>query len=73
MKVQQLIELLGDFDPEMEVRFAYDYGDRQHTKVASRINDVEVEAVRYSDYHSMYKVVDGDDDEENVKQVVVLS
>jgi len=66
MTVQELIEKLQDFDPQMEVEFAYNYGDYWRTEVAKHITEVDEETVTYSDYHRMNKVVDGreDDDEE---------
>jgi phosphopantothenoylcysteine synthetase/decarboxylase len=83
LTVGELIELLKDYDPNMKVRFAYDYGDRCRTQVAADINDVEEKWITYSAYHGMDKLAprsrDDDDDEENddnktgEQHVVVLS
>jgi len=82
MNVQELIEMLQDLDPNMEVKFAYDSNDYWRTEVAVNVNNVEIGHVVHSEYHSMDKVVDnGDDDEEyresyepdeGSKEVVIL-
>jgi hypothetical protein len=72
MTVQELIESLEGFDPNMEVKFAYNYGDYWGTEVASRIGDVDEGQVRYSDYHRMDKVTDYDDEADNIKTVVII-
>ena len=66
MTVQELIEKLQSFDPQMEVEFAYNYGDHWRTEVAKHITEIDEGTVTYSDYHRMNKVVDGieEDDEE---------
>ena len=72
MTVKELMESLEGFDPNMEVKFAYNYGDYWGTEVASRIGDVDEGQVRYSDYHRMDKVTDYDDEADNIKTVVIL-
>ena len=72
MTVKELMETLEDFDPNMEVKFAYNYGDYWGTEVASRIGDVDEGQVRYSDYHRMDKVTDYDDEADNIKTVVII-
>ena len=72
MTVQELIQSLEGFDPNMEVKFAYNYGDYWGTEVASRIGDVDEGQVRYSDYHRMDKVTDYDDEADNIKTVVII-
>ena len=74
MTVKELIEKLQDFDPQREVEFAYNYGDYWRTEVTKHIIEVEEEAVTYSDYHRMNKVVDSreDDDVVDEKMVVIL-
>lgn len=68
LTVAELIEALQDLDQEAKVVFAYNYGDHWRTQVAGVVEQVEAGAVAYSDYHSMPKVVEGDDayDTENV-------
>jgi len=84
MLVRDLIELLEGYDADMEVHFAYTYGDHWRTEVAPKIDRVDVGSVVYSDYHRMDKMVendDGDFDEETgeervdetLRRVVVLS
>ena len=80
MLVRDLIELLEGYDADMEVHFAYNYGDHWRTQVAPAVNSVEMGVVEYSSYHSMDKMVDDEDcyDEEtgdykqDVRKVVVL-
>ena len=78
MLVRDLIELLESFDADMEVHFAYDYGDRIHSQVAPKISDAREGVVAYSEYHRMDKVADEDYDEEDPdadtqRRVVVLA
>ena len=69
MTVKELIEKLEGFDPQMEVEFAYNYGDHWRTEVTRHITEICEGSVTYSDYHRMNKVVDCDegyyDEEEN--------
>jgi len=71
MKVLELQQLLSDFDPDMEVKFSYNYGDYWKTNVASDITDVDTAYVEYSSYHSMDKISEDEDDD--TKCVVVIS
>lgn len=79
MTVSELIEELQGMDPDAEVRFAYNYGDYWRTTVAAEIKYVEDGTVRWSDYHSMDKIVDLNEQEDpelvecDVKDVCVLS
>ena len=85
MKVKDLIEILQEYDPEMEVHTCYGYGDYWHTQVTPKAMYVEEAKVTYSEYHRMDKLVETDayDDmefededpnnpEENVKRVVII-
>jgi hypothetical protein len=72
MTVQELIEELQDFDPQMEVKFSYNFGDYWRTQVASNISRVNEEQVQYSSYHRMDKITDEDEDEDS-KYAVILS
>ena len=62
MKVQELIDMLEEFDGDEEVVFAYGYGDYWRNTVAAKPRRVEREPCEYSDYHQMLKVIDRDDD-----------
>lgn len=72
MNVKELIEQLERMPPELEVKFAYNYGDYWKTEVAATVRSVDVADVTYSLYHQMDKTVDYDaeqelDDEERAK------
>ena len=84
MLVRDLIELLEGYDADMEVHFAYNYGDHWRTEVAPRVGSVDEGAVVYSEYHRMDKMVENDDSDfdeetgeeivdETLRRVVVLS
>ena len=69
MTVAELRNMLADFDADMEVRFAYNYGDYWNTEVAADITDADVGQVQYSAYHRSDKVIDPDkydDDGESI-------
>jgi len=72
MTVQELINELEQFDPEMEVHFAYNYGDYWKTIVAPKVSNVDMGLIKHSDYHSMDKVVD-EEDETEAKEVVIIN
>ena len=80
MKVADLIEVLQGYDPELEVHFAYNYGDHWRTAVAPNVTQVTEGYVDFSDYHRMDKLGDEEDmfDEETgeekdgARRVVVL-
>ena len=81
MQVKKLIEMLSHMNQTAEVHFSYNYGDHWHTQVAPTVESVEEGAVKYSNYHSMDKVVDTDDEDcydeagnykEDVKSVVII-
>lgn len=75
MTVNELIEQLqamqSNGNGEMEVQFAYNYGDYWRTQVAATIDTVDTAQVKYSDYHSMDKVVDQERFDEDDGEVVV--
>ena len=71
MTVKELISTLEDFDPNMEVKFAYNFGDYWKTEVASNVRRVDEGQIRYSEYHRMDKVVD-DEDDDDMKPVVII-
>jgi hypothetical protein len=65
MKVKDLIEQLGYMDQEADVHFSYCYGDHWRTQVAPSVDSVEEGLVKYSDYHSMDKIVEDRYDEDD--------
>jgi len=70
MLVRDLIELLEGYDADLEVHFAYNYGDHWRTQVAPSVDSVDMGIVEYSDYHRMPKVVEVDyADEEEADEV----
>ena len=80
MQVKELIEILGRYDQEADVHFAYGYGDHWRTQVAPAISQVFDGVVEYSNYHQMDKLVEDEDcyDEDtgdykaDVRKVVVI-
>jgi len=73
MNVRELIEELSCYPDDMDVHFAYDYGDRCHHECAVRVEEVETGTVQYSYYTQTDCLVDEDEDEdEEVREVVVL-
>jgi len=80
MQVKELIEILGRYDQEADVHFAYGYGDHWRTTVAPAISQVFDGVVQYSDYHQMDKLVEDEDcyDEDTgdykagIRRVVVI-
>lgn len=72
MTVQELIEELQKFDPEVEVHFAYNYGDHWRTQVAPAVGSVDEAHIKYSSYHNMPALAGDNDTDDNQKQVVVL-
>lgn len=72
MNVKELIEMLEQFNPEAEVKFAYNYGDHWNTLVAADVNCAEEQIVEHSDYHNMDKVVEEPDEWDEDKVCVVL-
>ena len=78
MQVFQLIEQLEYLDPNAEVHFSYNYGDHWRTEVAPTVDSVKEGLVKYSEYHSMDRLMDEDEmiedegDFEGTRRVVVL-
>jgi hypothetical protein len=69
MLVRDLIELLEGYDADMEVHFAYNYGDHWRTEVAPKISNIREGVVEFSDYHRMDKVANEDYDDEDEQTV----
>lgn len=81
MKVSELIESLKYMDQDAEVHFCYNYGDHWRTVVAPCVSQVSEGYVKHSEYHSMDKLVDHEEDiydeetgnyKENIRTVVVI-
>ena len=72
MTVQELIEELSLFPDDMEVEFAYNYGDYWNTTVCKEIKDIDKAWVEYSSYHRMDKLVEEDEPDETDKKREVL-
>jgi len=73
MTVNELKELLEQFDGDMEVKFSYPFGDYWNTQVAADIENVEEGYVKYSDYHRMDKIDNDSDEGDNSRLVVLLN
>ena len=73
MKVRDLIEYLEAEDQDKEVYFSYPAGDYWHTTVAVPAENVDELALRYSDYHQKFEVLEDDGDSEDPKLAVVIS
>ena len=75
MLVRDLIELLEDYDADMEIHFEYNYGDHWRTHVAPKVTTVAEGQVVWSEYHRMPKIAEHDVDEEDaetLKTVVII-
>lgn len=74
MTVAELMDLLENEDPEIEVVFSYDYGDHWNTDVAQPVKCVEMLPCVKSSYHRMLKVCPADEEpEEGAEHYLVLS
>lgn len=78
MNVNELADLLEELKAqghgEKSVMFGYDYGDHWHTSVAATLSTSELVFVKYSNYHSMHKVLDEDGNADGHGiQVILLS
>jgi len=71
MTVNELKDILDQFDGDMEVKFSYNYGDYWRTQVAKDISDVKEGYVTYSDYYQMDKI--DEDENEDSKLVILLN
>lgn len=67
MNVRELIAALQEMDPEKPVHFIYNYGDHWRTTVAPLVDSVTDGYVTHSAYHNMPKMVDVDEDEEELQ------
>lgn len=71
MTVQELKDLLEEMNPNMEVKFSYNYRDYWCTQVAADISEVDTGYVTYSSYHGMEKI--SEDEDEDTKYVVIIN
>jgi len=74
MKLRELRELLAEVagHDDVEVKFAYNYGDYWRTQVAADIKEVNLGSVEYSQYHSMDKLIDNDEEEGKKHRLVIV-
>ena len=68
MTLQELIEELSLYPDDMEVEFAYNYGDYWRTTVCKEIKNIDTGYVEYSAYHRMDKLLDNDDEEDDEEE-----
>lgn len=75
---EKMEELVAQGCGEMDVVYSYNYGDYWRTTVAPGVDTVESGTVKYSDYHSMDKVIDPYEDDcemtpkPNQREVIIL-
>jgi hypothetical protein len=78
MKVSDLIDLLKDFDPELEVHFTYTASDDLCTELAPAVHSVGDGIVKHNSYYRMDELLDEDEmqedegDYEDTRRVVVI-
>lgn len=80
MTVQELIEELAGYNPDMEVRYRVPSHDYWKTELAYEVDGVEPMDIKHSDYHNSmalatdrdYEDEDGESREE-LKEVLLLS
>ncbi len=72
MKVADLIEMLQGYPADMEVHMAYGSGDYWRTVLAPAVTQISEDAVKYTEYHRMDKLVELDDDETDSDARTVL-
>ena len=63
MTVEELMNEWAKLDRDAEVHCSYNYADYWGTEVSQTISNVSKGAVKYSEYHSMYKIVEVDSDD----------
>ena len=72
MTVQELIDTLQCYDPDMEVQISYTSADYWRTQIADDIDSIDEGEVDYSEYHQKFRVIDEDDDDQRDPKTVVL-
>ena len=63
MNVQELRELLEDFDDNTIVRFSYDNGDYWHHYIAHEVEFLDLQLVEYNGYVEDHVIADNEDGE----------
>lgn len=70
---EKLEALLQEGKGDVEVKFAYNYGDFWKTAVAESICSISEATVKFSDYHLMDKLVDDEEEHQDThRQVFIL-
>lgn len=73
MTVAELISELKEYDQDLPVHFAYQYGDHWRTMVAPEVTEVSEEQVKYSSYHNTTALAkDQDDIDDSFIDVIIL-
>jgi hypothetical protein len=72
MTVEELYDLLEYLPRDMEVVFAYPYGDYIGSIVTGDVDSVEVETVEKSEYHRGWRVPEDRAADGETKTVVVI-
>ena len=75
--VAELREQLQDLEDmghgDLDVVFAYHYGDHWNTQVAADVDEATAGVVSYSDYHQMNRVEEMGSDTEHTRKVIILN
>lgn len=78
MKLNEFIlhlqELAGEGHGDKDVMFQYNCGDHWRTTVAAKADSAEPMYVKWSDYHSMYKLAEESEDilEQEGEEVIII-
>lgn len=73
MTAQELIEILQDLDPETEIYVQHTAGDYWKTQLASEVENGDFGHINHSSYHNQNKVVEEGEEEDDTKEVFLLS
>lgn len=73
MTVKDLKEILEEFGDETEVHFAYPSGDHWRSTITPPVRRMEMKQIKHSSYSDNFVLADEDDEEENNKEVLVIS
>lgn len=68
MKVKEMIERLGNCDPDAEVHVAYPAGDYWRNILAPVVRDVDDGEVIHSEYHRTFKLIADEDRERQLDE-----